>query len=478
MLDLAIVGSDVVTPEGPRRLDIGIADGRFALLAEPGGLPEAARTVDGSGCVTLPGAVDPHVHANGPLGESLGQSRDVITSACLYGGTTTVIDFVWPSTTDVARRSITADLAERVEAWTGDSYTDFAFHVALTGDVSEKILREIPDVIADGFPSFKIFTTDIVPSGLLSGVELKVRFGTLADLFDVVARHRGIVTVHAEDDDIVMHQYRKYIDSGRTALRYMAEVHTTLSEDMSFRRVLRLAEHYPGLALYFHHVTARTGVDALREFRRRGVAAYGEAIDVIAMNTAARYSEPDGVKYHIYPSLKYAEDVDAIWEGVRDGTVNCFGTDGACPTWEQKTQGSRIDDAYGGVTGVEPKLAVLYTEMLTNRSLDLTRLVEATSSNAAKIFGLWPRKGCIAVGSDADLVLLDPRAPRVIRAAEMHEGDYSPWEGCRVDAWPAYTVLRGEVVMARGELTADRPAGRLLRRTLDDAVFAGTASAR
>jgi dihydropyrimidinase len=457
MLDLCIVGATVVTPEGPQLLDIGVADGKTAVLSGPGGLPDAARTVEADGRIVLPGGVDPHVHTNAPYGMANVLGRDVIGKAALYGGMTTFIDFVWPGA-DSPLKTVEAMSAE----WEGSSYTDYGFHVVLSDRTSDESIEEIPALIENGFPSFKIFTTDITPAD--RGAGFRTSGGQLYEILRRTAAHGGIVDIHAEDDELVMHQYRKHFEAGKTDIVYMPDVHTTMSEDLSFHHVLRMASHVPGAAVYLHHVTAKLGVDALRFFRGRGLDAYGETLAVLSLATAERYAEPDGHKYHIYPSLKFDEDVEAIWRGVADGTIHTLGTDGVCCLWEEKDRARTIDGTFGGVTGVEPKMALFYTEMVLRRGLGLKRLAELTAENAARIFGLYPRKGAIMVGSDADYVVLDPQDRRIIDPTDLHEGDYSPWGGREVYGWPACTVLAGRVVVENSVLVDEETRGTLLRR--------------
>lgn len=467
MLDLAITGATVVTPTGAAAVDIGVRDGVTAVLSAPGTLGEAARTIGAGGQVVLPGGVDPHVHTNAPLGMTGVLGRDVITKAALYGGMTTIIDFIWPGT-----GSPTTELEKVAGEWEGTSYTDYGFHVVLSDQTPDEGIAEVPALIAAGFPSFKVFTTSITP-GRAPGN--RTTTGTLQEIFRLTSAHGGIVDIHAEDDELVMHQYRKHFEAGKTDIVYMPEVHTTISEDLSFRHVLRLAEHTPGTAVYMHHVTAKLGVQAIREYRARGNAVYGETLAVLTLVDQSVYAEPDGHKYHIYPSIKYPEDVEAIWDGIRDGSIHTYGTDGVCCLWEDKNRSRTIDGTWGGVTGVEPKVALLYTELVRGRGLGLKRLAEVTSENAARIFGLYPRKGAIVVGGDADYVIIDPDATRVIDAARLHEGDYSPWHGRAVAGWPTCTVKGGRVVVERDVLTDGTAGGQLLRRALDPSVHAGTA---
>jgi dihydropyrimidinase len=278
--------------------------------------------------------------------------------------------------------------------------------------------------------------------------------------------------IHSEDNDIVMHMYGKLIREGRTGFANMAEVHNTLSEDVSFRRIIRLAEKVPGTALYMMHVSAATGVSAIAEARARGVPIYGESLHQYMLYSKEDYKKPNGQIYHTYPSLKGAEDHAALWQGTLDGAINCVATDEICCTLAQKLQGVRIDDTTGGNAGVEPRVALMYTEMVGKRGYSLQRYVDLVSTNAAKIMGLYPRKGAIAAGSDADICVLDPADKRVIKASDMHETDYSPWEGRTMDAWPCLTVVRGQIAVENGVFKGSLSHGKWQHRKVDPAMIA------
>jgi dihydropyrimidinase len=189
--------------------------------------------------------------------------------------------------------------------------------------------------------------------------------------------------------------------------------------------------------------------------------------------TADNYREPDGAKYHTYPSLKSANDVAALWKGLVDGVLSTVATDEMCTTRDVKLRGKTIDDVTGGHAGVEVRMAVVYTEAVAKRQVSLQRFVELTSTNAAKILGLYPSKGVIAVGSDADLVLLDPTAAQTITASRLHETDYTPWEGYEVAAWPVTTILRGMILAEGGQLRAQPGVGQLVKRRISPEVAAG-----
>ena len=247
-----------------------------------------------------------------------------------------------------------------------------------------------------------------------------------------------------------MHMYEKLIREDRVGFENMAEVHNTLSEDLSFNRVIRLAENVEGAALYMVHVSAATGAAAIAASRARGFPIYGETLHQYLLYNAEDYKRPGGQMFHTYPSLKFAKDQEALWAATAHGAIQAIATDEVCCPLQIKLQGRRIDDTTGGNSGVEPRLSLMYTHMVEKRGYSLADFVGLVSANAARIMGLYPRKGALAVGSDADIVLLDPRARRVLRKEDLHETDYTPWEGHEVAAWPSMTILRGKVVVEGG----------------------------
>jgi dihydropyrimidinase len=244
---------------------------------------------------------------------------------------------------------------------------------------------------------------------------------------------------------------------------------------LSFRRVLRLAESVPGTALYMMHVSAGTGVAAIAEARAKGLPIYGETLHQYLNYSAADYKRPNGQIYHTYPSLKSDEDRKALWDGTANNTIHCIATDELCCTLKDKTLGNRIDNTTGGNSGVEPRLAVMYTEMVARRGYSLPHYVDLVSTNAAKIMGLYQKKGALAVGSDADITILDPSRRGKIRAADLHETDYSPWEGHDIFAWPVTTILRGKVMVENGEYFAKPGDGRYLKRRIRAETLSGPA---
>ncbi|HEY1300862.1 MAG TPA: amidohydrolase family protein, partial [Stellaceae bacterium] len=319
-----------------------------------------------------------------------------------------------------------------------------------------------------GHPSVKIFTTDITPSRKGRMVD----FGDIWEVLRILAKAGGIATIHAEDNDLVMHMYEKLFREDRTGFENMAEVHTTLSEDLAFNRVIRLAANVEGAALYMMHTSAATGVAAIAAARAQGVPIYGETLHQYLMYSAEDYKRPNGQIYHTYPSLKFQADHEALWAATDHGAIQTVATDEICCPLRIKLQGRRIDDTTGGNAGVEPRVSLIYTETVEKRGRGLADFVGLVSANAAKIMGLYPQKGALAIGSDADIVVLDPRRRHIVRAAEMHEADYSPWEGRDLAVWPSVTILRGKVVVDNGAFSGALSDGQFLPRKVPDDIRA------
>jgi dihydropyrimidinase len=299
-----------------------------------------------------------------------------------------------------------------------------------------------------------------------------IPFGSIWEILRTTARAGGIAAIHAEDNDIVMHMYAKLMREERTGFENMAEVHNTLSEDLSFNRVIRLAANVEGAALYMMHTSAATGVRAIAEARARGVPIYGETLHQYLLYNAEDYKRPGGQMFHTYPSLKFAEDHRALWDATKGGAIQCVATDEICCPLKVKLQGIRIDDTTGGNAGCEPRVSLIYTETVEKRGHSLAEFVGLVSTNAAKIMGLYPKKGALAAGSDADIVLLDPRKRRKLTAADLHEADYTPWEGREVAVWPSLTMLRGKVVVEDGRFLGDPADGAFVPRKVGDAIRA------
>jgi dihydropyrimidinase len=471
MLDIVIHGGLVVGDGYERVLDVGIAGEQIAFVAEPDPAREAARVIDASGKLVLPGGVEAHAHIHEPMhrgwtgGKEVWlQSPEGATRAALFGGTTTVLSFAFMAVHVTEHQyDVTAAVAERDAIFRRRSYTDYGFHPVLAGAVSDHTLGTLAEAIADGTPTIKVFTTDLTTTQ--RGVMIDT--GSLRDALGVIAARGGILMSHAEDDGIIKHMEAKLKREGRQQLSNAHLVHTALCEELAFRAVATMARDAE-CPLYFVHVCGASALGVVEQARAAGQPVYGEALHNMLCFSEENYREPDGAKYHIGMGLRPREDCAALWAGLGDGgPLTTLATDEYTTSYEVKMAGSDIETTPGGHVGIETRGMIGYSEGHRRGRMSLRRFVDVFSTNPARVMGLYPRKGVLAPGSDADVVLWDPDARRTITIADLHhDGDYTPWEGWEVDGWPVMTLLRGNVVVEDGRLQARPGDGRFVKRAL------------
>ncbi|MBI1734573.1 MAG: amidohydrolase family protein, partial [Candidatus Rokubacteria bacterium] len=275
----------------------------------------------------------------------------------------------------------------------------------------------------------------------------------------------------AEEDDLVTYMTETLKREGRAQGYNLHLVHSNLSEDLAFRHVIRLARH-AGAAVYFVHTTAKEGVAAIAEARDRGQPVYGEALHNYLQFTCDDYRKPGGTAIHTYPAIKYADDRDALLAGLMDGRLATTATDEYTVHKEYKLAGDTIETVCGGHNGIETRLPVAFTKFVVERNVPLTRFVDITSANAARILGLYPDKGAIQPGSDADLVLIDPALTKTITLDDLHaDADYSIWEGFACQGYPVTTILKGKVIVENGKLVGSSSDGRWIARRVSGDVL-------
>ena len=475
MLDLIIKGGTVVTPDGVGVMDVGVQGEQIAAVAGPGVLDDvgAGETIDATGMIVLPGGIEPHAHINVPVPDYWAGGDDGVftqppegaSRAAAFGGVTTYVDFAGalPLTPGAPPPAdpIMAQIEQRRDIFRGHSYTDYTFHYILAGAIPPSTMGEIGEAIQSGVASFKIFTT----------FHARVPMGHLWEIFQHVGKHGGIMAVHAEEDDIVTYMEEKLEREGRDHASNLHLAHNNISEDISFRKVVRLAQQTE-TGIYFVHTTAKEGVAAIAEARAAQLPVYGEALHNYLEFTCDDYLKPEGLAIHTYPAIKFSDDREALQQGLVDGPICTTATDEWTTYKNIKLAGDTIRTLCGGHNGIETRMPVTYTKLAANGRIDLQRFAAITSTNAAKILGMYPQKGAIAVGSDADIVLFDPNLKKTITVDELHaDSDYSIWDGFQCEGYPVMTMLRGKVIVRDGQMLGSSQDGRWLARKVAPRVI-------
>ena len=474
MLDCIIKGGQVVTPQAVGEMDVGIQGEKIVAVGWSGTLSEqATQVIDASGKIVIPGGIEPHAHIGIPVPSEWSGQPDIMTQppqdasrAAAFGGVTTIVDFAgdlsFAEVEDATPKSIMSVVEERRSVFRTHSYTDYTFHYILAGEVAPETIGEIGEAIQEGVASFKIFTT-FHP--------IRVPYGHLWTIFAEVAKHGGIMAVHAEEDEVVRYMTEKLKREGRDQGYNLHLVHNNISEDLAFRHIIRLAQHTEA-GIYFVHTTAKEGVAAIAEARAAGQPVYGEALHNYLQFTCDDYKKPGGTAIHTYPAIKFADDRDALIAGLMDGRLATTATDEYTTHKGPKLWGDTIETVCGGHNGIETRMPVAFTKFVAERNVSLQRFVDITSANAAKLLGLYPQKGAIQPGSDADIVLIDPDMNKTLTMDDLHaDSDYSIWEGFTCLGYPVLTMLRGKVIVEQGNLVGSSTDGQWLKRRVSGDII-------
>lgn len=416
----------------------------------------ADKTIDATGQLVMPGGIDPHVHLDMPfMGTFSSDSYETGTRAALFGGTTTVIDFILQKQGHL--------LQEAFDEWNGrangTAVGDYSFHMAVT-DFNDRTRPEIKTMVEDhGITSFKTFMA-------YKGA-LMIDDRQMTALMQEVRRHGGLVTVHATNGDMIDYLVARHRAEGKLTPRYHYLSQPEITEAEASGRFADMA-HYTGCPGYIVHLTCEGALNAVRNATIRNQHVWVETCIQYLLLDASHYGEDfEGAKWVMSPPLREKKDQATLWAGINQGLVNVVATD-HCPfRWEQKLMGkddfSRIPN---GHPAIEHRMELLYSEGVRKGRISLQKYVELTSTNPAKIFGLFPRKGTLAPDSDADVILLDPNRQHTLSAATHHMNvDYSAYEGWQLTGKIQTVLLRGQVAVDQGECKVEKGYGRFIRRS-------------
>ena len=455
--DLIVKGGRVATAADVMHCDIGIKDGRVVSLAES--LDGADRVIDASGSTVTPGGVDGHCHLDQPSMDGTVCADDFTsgTRSAAAGGTTTVIPF--------ALQMRGHSLQEAVEDYhrrsDGKALIDYAFHLIVTDATAQVCGQELPALLQAGYSSFKIYMTYD---------EMMLADGQILDVLSVARRHRGMVMIHAEGNECIAWLTDKLEQAGKTAPRYHATSRPQPVEREATHRAITLAE-LTDVPLLIVHVSAREAVQEIRRAQSRGLKIYGETCPQYLFLTEADLDKPgfEGAKCICSPPPRDKENQQVIWDGLTNGTFQLLSSDHS-PSRYDDPRGKMVGGTEAsfrtvpnGIPGIETRLPLMFSEGVGKGRIDLQTFVALTSTNAARMYGLYPRKGTIAVGSDADIVIWDDSREVTISNDMLHHNvDYTPYEGMRITGWPRTVLCRGAVVFEDGEVKGREGYGRFL----------------
>ncbi len=414
----------------------------------------ADETIDASGMLVFPGGIDPHVHLEMPfMGTFSSDTYETGTRAALHGGTTTVIDFILQK----QGSSLRAAFNEWNGRATSNAVGDYSFHMAVT-DFNDSTKGEIKEMIDEGITSFKTFMA-------YKGA-LMIDDRQMIGLMEEVKKQGGMVTVHATNGDIIDYLVQKNVSEGNRAPIYHYLSQPEVTEAEASERFVDMT-NFTGCPGYIVHMTCEGALNAVRNATKRNQKVFVETcIQYLVLDASLYEQDFDGAKWVMSPPLREKKDQATLWAGINQGLVQVVATD-HCPfTWEQKLMGkddfSKIPN---GHPAIEHRMELLFSEGVNKGKISLNKYVEVTSTNAAKIFGLFPKKGTIGVGADADIVIFDPSKKHTISVDTHHMNtDYSGYEGWEVTGKVKTVLLRGKVAIDDNKCLVEKGYGQFVKR--------------
>ena len=455
-MSVLIKGGTVVNAEQSIRADVLCDSGIISAVGEGLDAPMGAQIIDAGGQYVMPGGIDPHTHMQLPfMGTVASEDFETGTAAGLVGGTTMIIDFVIP-----APQQDIMEAYQQWREWAEKSVADYTFHVAITW-WDDTVHAAMETLVRDhGINSFKHFMA--YKGAIMADDE------TLVNSFTRAVELGAIVTVHAENGDLVYRLQQAIYDKGITGPEGHPLSRPPECEGEAANRAIRIAEVL-NVPIYVVHNSCRQSLEAITRARNEGQRVFGEVLAGHLLIDESVYRDKDfevAAAHVMSPPFRAKEHQEALWRGLQSGNLQTTATDHCCFCADQKAAGK--DDFRlipNGTGGIENRLEVLWHHGVSSGRLTMNEFVRVTSTNAAQIFNIYPRKGCIAAGADADIVVWDPEATKTISAKTHHQKvDYNIFEGMTVKGCASHTISQGKVVYADGKLDVERGAGRYVER--------------
>ena len=456
--DLTIRNGTVVTAADTVRCDIGVRDGRIAAMSDS--LPAGKRDIDATDRLVMPGGIDSHCHLEqrSSMGVMCADDYYSGTVSAAFGGNTTVLSFAAQHRGD-SLLDVVEDYSVRAES---KAVIDYGFHMIVSDATEEVVNVQLPQIIRRGMTSFKVYMTYDM---------LQLDDYQILDVLNIADRERALVMVHAENHDVIRWITKRLLDRGHAAPKYHAVAHDPLAESEATHRAIQLSRILD-VPILIVHVSGIEAVNTIRAAQERGARILAETCPQYLFLTAADIDKPglEGAKWCCSPPPRDAVSQEAVWSGLANGTFQVFSSDHAPYRFDESGKlpfgdKTTFKNMANGMPGLEVRLPLLFSEGVGKGRISLNQFVALASTNAAKIYGMYPRKGTLGVGADADVAIWNPEAQVTIRAENMHDNTgYSPYEGRVVKGWPETVISRGRAVVANGALCVERGTGQYLVR--------------
>ena len=452
-VDAIVKDGTVVTPTDIFMADIGIENGKIVQISQMIS-DQADKVIDASGKFVLPGVIDAHTHMDHSFMDTTSaDSFEIGSIAAACGGVTTYLSFAYQS----KGGSLLDAIEERRKKADSETSVDYSLHVAIK-DPREDTISEIPEIVQYGVPSFKLYMAYRKEGRMVDDA-------TLLKVLLETRKCGAVVCLHAEDGSIIENLTERFLNEGKTSAEYHARSRPDFVEAEAINRAIDINRQARG-SLYIVHVSTLLGRRAIKDAVYDGLNVYGETCPHYLTFTDEKYLGNDGLNYVMSPPLRKKDDINELWLGIAQGDIKTVGSD-HCPfRQDQKLLGKKNFTLIpNGIPGVETLLPILFSEGVRKNRISLNRLAQVTSYNPARIFGLYPRKGSMTIGSDADIVIIDPEKRVKLSHETLHSNvDFSPYHGLTVRGYPIATLLRGEPVYIEGEYVGKRGRGLFLKR--------------
>lgn len=464
--DLVIRGGKIATASDIFHADIAVRDGTIVAIGKD--LGAGKNEIDARDRLVLPGGVDAHCHFDQPTSDGSVMADDFESGprSAAFGGTTTVIPFACQQKGQSLRAAVD-DYHQRAN---GKSVIDYAFHLIVTDPNPQVLGQELPALIREGYTSFKIYTTYD---------DLKLNDREIIEVL-ALAKHEGALTmIHAENSDAIAWLTEALERAGQTAPQFHADARPAIAEREATHRAISLAEivEVPMLVV---HVSGGEAMEQIAHARSKGLRVFAETCPQYILLTREDLDLDgfEGAKHICSPPPRNAQSQESVWRGLANGTFQVFSSDHAPFKYDSSTgkklrgEGASFLHVPNGIPGVETRLPLLFSEGVGKGRISLNQFVALTATNPARLYGLYPRKGTITIGADADITIWDPEREVTITNAQLHHNvDYTPYEGRRVTGWPETVLQRGEVLIRDGALHAEKGQGQFLTCGVPDTAM-------